>query len=161
MQQQSTDVLDPGSLPVDPREAALLLLGMTAGELKSIDEKVISGRNSVGGIRSDINKIVSDIRGMPAPGNARQPKPAQQPQRSVPQPVPQPVPVQPAPQPSQPTAQLDPNQLEFDFYKKIKPEDIEYQLRLIQNNIKSLETKVDIIIDYFKKKDIANGNHDQ
>lgn len=152
MQQQSTDVLDPGSLPVDPREAALLLLGMTAGELKSIDEKVISGRNSVGGIRSDINKIVSDIRGMPAPGNARQPKPAQQPQRSVPQPV---------PQPSQPTAQLDPNQLEFDFYKKIKPEDIEYQLRLIQNNIKSLETKVDIIIDYFKKKDIANGNHDQ
>lgn len=145
---QPIDPLEPEDLPMDPREAAMLLLGMTAGELKSIDEKVVSGRNSVGGIRSDINKIVSDIRSI---------KP-QQPLHHVPPPTPVPVIetaplVVPAPQVT--VENNDTDQLEFDFYKKIKPEDLEYQLRLLKSSIDNLETKVNIIIDLIKKKDLS------
>ena len=155
---QPIDPLDPNSLPIDPREAAILLLGMTAGELKSIDEKVVSGRNSVGGIRSDLNKIVSDIRNIKVDNIQPQPTVPQNVQ-VVEQPQVQQVTVQnspnlPAIEP-QATPQLiqdDSNQLEFDFYKKLKPEDIEYQLRLIKSSLDNLETKVNIIIDLFKKK---------
>lgn len=146
--QQPVDPLEPQGLPVDPREAAMLLLGMTASELKSIDEKVVSGRNSVGGIRSDINKIVTDIRGM------------------IPQKSPQPSMTAPPPQLVQPPHQdipitapvtveeINKDQLEFDFYKKIKPEDLEYQLRLLKSSIDNIETKLNIIIDLIKKKDL-------
>lgn len=159
--QQPVDPLEPQGLPMDPREAAMLLLGMTASELKSIDEKVVSGRNSVGGIRSDINKIVSDIRGIvpqrPAQNNIQAPAPA------PPVPVVNTViPVTP-PQGVQVNLQVNTendnsDQLEFDFYKKIKPEDLEYQLRLLKASIDNIEIKVNIILDYIKKKDRKQVN---
>lgn len=165
MSQQPIDPLEPQGLPTDPREAAMLLLGMTASELKSIDEKVVSGRNSVGGTRSDIRKIVTDIRSI-QPTRANTPPPIQEatPQTQQPTPIvvqdvtPQ---VQPPPaQISRGEVKADPNQLEFDFYRKIKPEDIEYQLRLIKSSIDNLETKVNNIIDILKKKDQLKNNGD-
>lgn len=164
--QQPVDPLEPQGLPMDPREAAMLLLGMTASELKSIDEKVVSGRNSVGGIRSDINKIVSDIRGIvpqrPAQNNIQVPTPA------PPAPVVTTAIPTPPPQEVQVNSQVDTvndnsDQLEFDFYKKIKPEDLEYQLRLLKSSIDNIENKVNIILDLIKKKDVKkiNGTVDQ
>jgi hypothetical protein len=162
---QNVDILDPGSLPVDPREAAMLLLGMTAGELRSIDEKVVSGRNSVGGIRSDINKIVSDIRSIKPSTQQPQPQPVHT--AVVPPPVVLPAP-ELVPQPAvipqaQPLTQDDPDQLQFDFYKKIKPEDIEYQLRLLKSSLDNIDSKLTFLVENYKKKDImkANGDHTQ
>lgn len=161
MQQQSIDPLEPQGLPIDPREAAMLLLGMTAGELKSIDEKVVSGRNSVGGIRSDINKIVSDIRGIVPNRPSPQPQPVPQPQPAPPvqqvQQTPQTISV------TETKTEDNTDQLEFDFYKKLKPEDIEYQLRLIKSSLDNLDTKLNFIVETLKKKDlvVTDGNISQ
>lgn len=148
---QQIDPLDPDSLPTDPREAAMMLLGMATGELRSIDEKVVSGRNSVGGIRTDLKKIVNDIQSINV-GQSRQ-------QPIQPAPAPASLPVMPvvdvAPVQSQ---EIDDDQLQFDFYKKLKPEDIEYQLRLIKSSIDNLETKVNIILAHIKKKDLVESN---
>ena len=150
---QQIDPLDPDSLPTDPREAAMMLLGMTTGELRSIDDKVVSGRNSVGGIRTDLNKIVNDIRNIDV-GQARQ-----QPNQPAPAPVSSPVMPVPVPVlPMEQSQEINDDQLEFDFYKKLKPEDIEYQLRLIKSSIDNLETKVNIILEHIKKKDLVESN---
>lgn len=146
---QQIDPLDPGSLPTDPREAAMMLLGMTTGELRSIDDKVVSGRNSVGGIRTDLNKIVNEIRNIDVGQALQQPN----------QPAPVPSPVMPVPVlPMVQSQEINDDQLEFDFYKKLKPEDIEYQLRLIKSSIDNLETKVNIILEHIKKKDLVESN---
>lgn len=162
---QPIDPLDPGSLPMDPREAAILLLGMTAGELKSIDEKVVSGRNSVGGTRSDLNKIVSDIRNIKIDSNQVPSQPVLPgPSRVVPQVINNQAIEQTTIQPvKEPVAELEnSDQLEFDFYKRLKPEDIEYQLRLIKSSLENLETKLNTIIDLFKKKALKiNGTVNQ
>lgn len=167
MKQDPVDVLDPNSLPSDPREMALRLLGMTAAELKGIDEKVVSGRNSVGGVRTDLNKIVQDFN-----NNLR---PTQQSQQVIPpqhkpvvpvQPqVVEQIPTSPTPVPHQaPTIinESDDDQLEFDFYKKVKPEDLEYQLRLINKNLTEVNDKVNLIIDFLKKNyQVVDANQDQ
>jgi hypothetical protein len=161
---QNVDILDPGSLPVDPREAAMLLLGMTTGELRSIDDKVVSGRNSVGGIRSDINKIVTDIRNIKTTNTQTPPPPQQlEPQPAVSQPTAIPEASQQVIVQQQEHNLDDPNQLQFDFYKKIKPEDIEYQLRLIKSSLDNIESKLAFLVENYKKKDIIkqDGNHNQ
>lgn len=167
----SNDVLDVDGLPKDPREMALRLLGMTAAELKGIDEKVVSGRSSVGGTRADFTKIVNDFN-----NNLR-------PNMSMPVLGPQPIPQQipPVQQPVQPQVlqpstnglhavtpnivtepQEDKSQLEFDFYKKIKPEDLEYQLRLLNKEVAEISRKVDIVFDYLKKNyPVVNASQSQ
>ena len=152
------DVLDVGSLPTDPREMALRLLGMTAAELKSIDEKVVSGRNSVGGIRTDINKIVQDFNNIKPTTNAvleQQSTPVSaQPVQVTHQPVVVAAPVQ--------VEEENKNQLEFDFYKAIKPEDLEYRLRLIEQSLQDITGKIDLVINIIKKNtQDLNGSHDE
>jgi len=156
------DVLDVGSLPTDPREMALRLLGMTAAELKSIDEKVVSGRNSVGGIRTDINKIVQDFNNIKPTTNtiptqqgiSAPPQPVQVVHQPITQPISAPAVVQ--------VEEENKNQLEFDFYKAIKPEDLEYRLRLIEQSLQDITGKIDLVINIIKKNtQDLNGSHDE
>jgi hypothetical protein len=146
---------------------ALRLLGMTTSELKDIDSKVISGRQYIGGIKSDINKIINDFNTSLVPANIA--KANTQPAGSVIQPnQPAHIPVAPISTPvhapiviqAQPIASdHNPDQLELDFFRKIKPEDIEYQLKLVDNSLKDLSCKLDLVLELVKKNLIdKNGN---
>jgi hypothetical protein len=42
--------------------------------------------------------------------------------------------------------------MEFDFYKKITPEELQDQLKTINRNIKNLEIKLDSIIELIEQK---------
>jgi hypothetical protein len=160
--QPEHDPLELDTLPSDPRILALNLLGMTASELKGIDEKVISGRQSIGGIKADLKKIINDVNHnlatqRPVPPS---PVPVLQTQPSmIPDPVVSPGPVAVS------IVEDDANQLQFDFYKKIKPEDLEYQLRCVTSTLERVERKVDEIFNILlKKKSIKikpNGTHNQ
>ena len=169
-QNQNIDPLQIDDLPRDPREMALRLLGMTKSELGEIDKKVISGHNYVGGTRADYNKIAKEVLTQLVPANVQ---PVQN--TPPPQPIPtQQIPVEPVATPlvthvssqqlngtSQPQLQTytgeDPNQLQFDFYKKIKPEDLEYQLRLINSRLDSIENILKEYTIKNKKKDLAHA----
>ncbi len=161
----SQDPLELDSLPSDPRIAALGLLGLATSELKEIDSRIVSGnRNYIGGMKSNVENIYREIttissNGQPAPAPPQQ---QQQPvqtfqtaqllgggdiqTQSIPQYIPQPV------QQVQPQQEVNKDQLEFDFYKKIKPEDLEYQLKSINSSIKRLEDKINAIYDVVVKK---------
>lgn len=156
-QHQNIDPLEIEDLPSDPREMALRLLGMTRSEMREIDSKVVSGHNSVGGTRADYNKIAKEVLTQIAPNGSQPVNPQPQPPpQFVPSPIPQPAPVQ---QPIQhelpiqaivnPGIDENRDQLEFDFYKKLKPEDIEYQLRVINSKLDNIET---ILKDFINKK---------
>jgi hypothetical protein len=163
MANNEVDVLQVDELPSDPKEMALRLLGMTVAELKGIDEKVVSGRNYVGGLKTDVNKIIHDFN-----QNLRPPS------LSIPT---QPLAVQAQPMQHMPLAQpfptanpvldtleiaKDDNQLEFDFYRKVKPEDIEYRLKMIESKIEVVESKLDSMLVLIKKNyQSLNGNHSQ
>jgi len=165
----STDPLEVDSLPSDPREMALRLLGMTVSELKGIDEKVVSGQKYVGGIKSDISKIVQDVTTNLSPKqtiishqNVIPAIPVQQPTIEINS-------VADTAQKDTSSADLfttqlqedDKNQLEFDFYRKIKPEDLEYQLKKVNSVLEDLVFKVDAIYNILLKKSTknVNGNH--
>jgi hypothetical protein len=162
------DPLEVETLPSDPREMALRLLGMTVSELKEIDQRVISGHNHVGGVKVDVNKIYNEVVSMPV-GQNKQETPqaiAQPPQQIpvqtnnyVPQPAPIPVAVPPIHQVTE-----DSNQLELDFYRKVRPEDIEYQLKRINDSISDINIKLEKITDILTTKKNyrkLNGNCDQ
>jgi len=151
MSQHNIDPLEIHDLPSDPREMALRLLGMTRSELTEIDSKVVSGHNSVGGTRADYNKIAKEVITQIQPTAIPQSQP-------VPPPaiLPQPVTVLPSdiittPLIEQPLQDVkdDRDQLEFDFYKKLKPEDIEYQLRVINSKLDNLEN---LLQEFLSKK---------
>jgi hypothetical protein len=140
---------------------------MTSAELKDIDSKVISGRQYIGGIKSDINKIINEVNTNLIPTNIARAN--AQPAESVTQPnQPVHIPVAPVSTPvlapiviqSQPVvSDHNPDQLELDFFRKIKPEDIEYQLKLVDNSLKDLTCKLDLVLELVKKNLIdKNGN---
>jgi hypothetical protein len=147
---ETHDPLELDTLPADPRIAALSLLGMAASELRELDGRIVGGRSSIGGIKTDVNKIVKDLQTLVP---TQQPQPQHHQQIAYTQPVTSqvdhaaismPQTVQPAPI-QQP--QHDPNQLEFDFYKKIKPEDIEFQLKTLNTKINIIISKLDQVVD--------------
>lgn len=168
------DPLEVDTLPSDPREMALRLLGMTVSELKEIDNKVVSGKQFVGGVKSDLNKIVNDVTVNLKPKQV-QPQPPLQPASQPPpqlasapditQQVQQPVILQngDAPQTYIQEPRVDDNQLEFNFYRKIKPEDLEYQIKKMVSSIEDLTVKVDLLYNHLLKKSTRkiNGNHSQ
>ena len=136
-------------LPPDPRSALLGLIGSTFAELKNIDSHLITKNSNIAGIKTDLNRLVSEAN------NLNVPQPIQQlPQATVP--VLEPIPAtSPALQPrvqSQPRLETftgeDPNQLMFDFYRKITPEDINSRL-------------ADIDLKLSKIVDIVNGLKDK
>lgn len=152
----NVDPLEPETLPSDPREMALRLLGMTASELREIDKNVVSGHNSIGGIRTDLNKIIADVNSNLAVSNFQ--NRAQQPQQAQTT-TPLPTVTLPSQQslstvtniPQQSIETNNPDQLELDFYKKIKPEDLEYELRCINRSVKELDAKLDHMLSLIKK----------
>jgi hypothetical protein len=152
-QNQNIDPLQIEDLPSDPREMALRLLGMTSSELKDIDSKVISGHNYVGGTRADYNRIAREVITQITPTLPLQPKVEEQ-IHTVEDTFTQlqPQPVQTITQ-VEPVAQdVDKDQLEFDFYKKIKPEDIEFQLRVINSKLDNLENLLQEFLSRKNKK---------
>lgn len=140
------DPLELDSLPSDPREMVLRLVGMTASSLKDIDSRVTDTNNPyVKGLKIDPAKVVREAISSVTP---IQPQVGlvntQSPQIPVLQPAQQTsAPIQPPSQ--QPQVVYDPNQLEFDFFRKIKPEDLELQLKNINISIKRLESKLEDI----------------
>lgn len=153
------DPLELDSLPSDPREMVLRLVGMTASSLKDIDSRVTDTNNPyVKGLKIDPAKVVREAINSVTPI-----QPQIQPQVGLVQAHYQPtIPViqqhQPAsvpPQQANPQVEYDPNQLEFDFFRKIKPEDLELQLKNINISIKRLEGKLDDIYNLLvdKKKE--------
>lgn len=165
------DPLEVDSLPSDPREMALRLLGMTVSELKEIDQRVISGHNHVGGVKVDVNKIYNEVVNMPV---GQKVQVNQQIQPSTPQLATE-TPVQtnafippPTPQvvviPPQQVNQEMTGQLELDFYRKVKPEDLEYQLKKIHSSISDINIKLEKIMDILSTKKNyrkLNGTCDQ
>jgi len=164
------DPLEVDGLPSDPREMALRLLGMTSAELKDIDSKVISGRQYIGGIKSDINKIINEVNtnliptniaranAQPAAAATQSTTPGQPvhiPVTPVSIPVLAPIAIQPQPV----VLDHNPDQMELDFFRKIKPEDIEYQLKLVDNSLKDLSGKLDLVLELVKKNLINNNGN--
>jgi len=150
------DPLELDSLPSDPREMVLRLVGMTASSLKDIDSRVTDTNNPfVKGLKIDPAKVVREAINSVTP---IQPQVglvnAQSPQIPVLQPAQQ-TGVSAQPTSQQPQVVYDPNQLEFDFFRKIKPEDLELQLKNINISIKRLESKLEDIYSLLvdKKKE--------
>jgi hypothetical protein len=142
---QSIDPLEVDTLPTDPRIMALRLLGMTTAEMKDIDKNIVGSGSNISGLRLDVNKMVDEFNTALAPVA---PVAVQQPVlQGIAQPqllaVTNTPPV--LPEQAQATVNYDPNQLEFDFYKKITPEDLQYELKNINKNIKNLQEKIDLI----------------
>lgn len=159
------DPLGLDSLPSDPRENILRLLGMTVSSLKEIDSNISGNPNPyIKGFKLDTKEILNEAITNLTPHHV-----TQQTQPVVNLPVasgpiqvnPQVPTVQQASIQSLNTPQYDPNQLEFDFYKKIKPEDIENQLKSLNIGIKKINEKLDEIISKLENKKKAtkiNGN---
>ena len=161
------DPLGLNSLPSDPRENILRLLGMTTSSLKELDSMITDTSSaSLRSLKLNTTNVLSDAMNSlnanapvqhfapPAPvptitnhlnGSVVHNQYALQPQSPAPTPQPQ----------------YDPNQLEFDFYKKIKPEDIEQQLRDLNIGLKKVNEKIDEVLsrlDTKKKATKLNGN---
>ena len=160
----ATDPLEVDTLPSDPREMAFRLLGMTVSELKGIDEKVVSGQRFVGGIKSDFNKIVQEVATNLAPAQintVQEQAPSQQLETAQLQSTSN---VETVSIPAESVEQIqDKDQLEFDFYKRIKPEDLEYQLKKVNSNLEDLICKIDAVHGILLKKNSKNinGNYRQ
>lgn len=129
--------------PVDPnspqaREAIVNLLGTTLAQLKEIDKNVVGSSKNISGVRTDLKNVFANI-------------PIDQP------PVPQPPPTiqysSPSPVATTVNAginisapvlpQEDPDQLVFDFSKKITPDTINDKLDRILSKLEGIVSKLD------------------
>jgi len=142
---QSIDPLEVETLPADPRIMALRLLGMTTAEMKDIDKNIVGSGGNVSGLRLDVNRMVNEFNTAftpVAPVVTQQPvlQGLSQPQLHAVTNISTNLSEQ-----SQATVNYDPNQLEFDFYKKITPEDLQCELKNINKNIKNLQEKIDLL----------------
>jgi hypothetical protein len=159
MEVQSTDPLELHSLPSDPRVMALRLLGMTAAEMKEIDSNITGNRNNISGLKMNIDNLVNEFNQnlvpqqvTPVTDTQTTSSPIQAPLGNIVTPqVQQHVQSAPVEQATN-TVTYDPNQMEFDFYKKITPEELQDQLKTINRNIKNLEIKLDSIIELIEQK---------
>lgn len=156
---ETTDPLQLDSLPSDPKEIVLRMLGMTTSSLKEIDSNISGTPNAyIKGLKLDSKKILTEtlvnvnpelVQQQPGFVQSTQHPPLvqQHPQQALP------VPVSNISQ-----TVYDPNQLEFDFFKKIKPEDLEYRLKCIESNLKQINDKLEILCARKVKKKLTNPN---
>lgn len=156
----NNDPLEVDSLPGDPRIAAINLLGMASAELKDIDNYIESGsKNSIKGVRFDVNKILNDVQTVFKPqievSNVTPTVLTAQPGVHIPV---QTVSTNSAVEPIAIAEKDNQDQLEFDFYKKIKPEDIELQLKNINTKLGRLESTLKNILDEMASKKNVNIN---
>ncbi|NBW57107.1 hypothetical protein EBR43_04850 [bacterium] len=126
--------------PDDPRakEAIIGLIGSTFAQLKEIDNHVVGSSSNIKALKTDVKSMITDIIKPNAP-------------QHVPPPVAPPPPVHVAPtfvapthtvvaaginvQPTMPVQQEDPDQLVFDFNKKITPDTINDKLDRILDKL--------------------------
>jgi hypothetical protein len=157
MQQRDDLLVD---LPPDARSALLGLIGSTFAELKQVDANIISRNANVTAMKSDLNRLVQEANSLGmvhAPINPHEPPQVIPHQQAVPQIVPQEIPIAQLPITSQPAQLSDPNQLEFDFYRKITPDDInnkfaEINLKL-SNIVEKLEELLTIVTNGLKDRE--------
>ena len=133
--------MSDGLVPVDPnsqeaRNAVLALLGTTLAELKQIDKNIVGTSKDIIANRTNLENVFN-VR--------EQISPQQPPQPQVAAPIQITVNTPPPPQSSQSqVTEEDPNQLIFDFSKKITPDTVNDKLDRILD-------KLDRIIDLLKK----------
>lgn len=129
--------LDPNSQ--EAKNAVLALLGSTLAELKQLDRNVVGSSKDIIANKTNLQNVFN-ITEQPVINNNTQ---TTTPVAPVLQPtlIPNISPVQPS---SQPVKEEDPNQLVFDFTKKITPDTINDKLDRILD-------KLDRLIDKFKQ----------
>jgi len=136
--------------PVDPntpeaRDAIVNLLGTTLAQLKEIDKNIVGSSKNISGIKTDLKSVFSNIP------QANEPVPTPVPSH---QPVVTTIQHQYAPSPAatvvnaginvqQPLVTEDPNQLVFDFSKKITPDTINDKLDRLLDKLDLLTSKLD------------------
>lgn len=131
------------NLPPDAQTALINLIGSTFAELKKVDNHIIGDKKpGIAAMKTDINKLVAEAQQL---GRQVPPPPPQPVYQQAPQYIPQPQP-QLVPQPVVQQLQEDPNQLQFDFYKKITPEDIHNKLSEINFSLKEIVDKLDKVL---------------
>lgn len=127
-------------LPPDARTALLNLIGTTYAELKKVDSNIVSGSHNIAGTKTDFNRLAEEaIASVSRPTQQHiQPQAVLQPQviHNQPQIIPQPV-ISP---------EHDPNQLEFDFYKKITPDDLYKKLSSIDSSLATILEKLNKVV---------------
>jgi len=132
-----------GFRPVDPtsreaQEAIANLLGTTLAQLKEIDKTVVGSSKNISGVKTDLKNVFANI-----PVN--QPPPVQQPPVISYQPSPVATVVNAGINTNQSPViiQEDPNQLVFDFSKKITPDTINDKLDRILSKLDTVISKLD------------------
>lgn len=143
-------------LPPDPRSALLGLIGSTFAELKRVDEFAVTKNQNTAGIKTDLNRLIHEANSLMTPQTQPQ-VPVLTPQPVMPQPSLEPVVVQttvPALEPKpiqeqQPQSNDDPDQLLFNFYRQITPDDINSRLADIDLKLAKILEK----LDEFKDKE--------
>lgn len=154
---EPTDPLELDSLPSDPKEIVLRMLGMTTSTLKDIDSNITGNPNAfIKGLKLDAKKVITETLVNVAPSTG--PTPVMQPQTGYLQVGSQHPQSIPLPQQQIQQSTYDPNQLEFDFYKKIKPEDLDHRLKNIENNLKLINEKLEILCARKVKKKLTTQN---
>ena len=145
-------------LPPDARTALLGLIGSTFAELKKVDEHLITKNQFTAGIKTDLTKLIQEANTLGAPPRQQAPQLAPQPVlQPSPQLIPQPVVVNSVSSPRIETyTGDDPNQLQFDFYKKITPEDLLAKLTDINISLNTMVEKLNKV-----HKILADGNKDK
>lgn len=145
-------------IPPEAANAIIGLIGSTFAELKKIDDHNIGSTSYTRGIKSDFKKLIQDAQ----VAVSQQPPVAQfvPPPPAPPAFVPrlEPIPVT-SPAISQPTGVVledNPDQLQFDFYKKITPEDINQKLTDINLNLNSIVEKLNKVL-----KILTDANKDK
>lgn len=132
--------MSDGLVPVDPnsqeaRNAVLALLGTTLAELKQIDKNIVGTSKDIVANRTNLENVFN-IR--------EQVLPQQPPQPQIAAPIQITVNTPPSPSTPPQITDEDPNQLIFDFSKKITPDTINDKLDRILD-------KLDRVIDLLKK----------
>ena len=138
--------MDPSNidmdLPPDARTALLNLIGTTYAELKKVDSHIVSGSQNIAGTKTDFNRLAQE-----AVAAVSQPVQVIPQPQIIPQPhiIPQPIQV-PQLQQQVISPEHDPNQLEFDFYKKITPDDLYKKLSNIDNSLATILEKLNKVV---------------
>ena len=121
--------------------ALAALLGSTMAQLKEIDRSIVGSSSNISS-KLDVQRVLQSIQPVqqPQPPILQQPQPVQQPALSF---APQATVVNAGinvatPVVLQPTAEEDPNQLLFDFTKKITPDTVNDKLDIIINKLNKI-----------------------
>jgi len=145
-------------LPPDARSAVMGLIGTAFAELKKVDENMVSPTKGIQGVKTDIKKLIqeaSTIGSVPPPAPTAPQPPTFIPQNPIPNVQPPPA-VLPEPTVVYHTGPSeDPDQLQFDFFRKITPEDINKNLSDINYSLNRVLDKLNKVL-----KILTDGNKD-